>query len=338
MRLSFLEFVGKVFGAAFLFGLGLLVSFFMGFLFFERYIVGGSVPVPDVRNMSLFEALHRSARFGFRLEVEEVVRDTSAPPLVVLRQNPSPGTKVRRNSWLRVVVSGGSLSGVPLRLSEQGRVVLPDVRNKSLEEARSLLEAQGLRVGRVVEVGHDTLPQGYVISQNPPPQTELSPGDFVHLLVSAGRVKSVEEVRVPDVVGLRFEEAQAILAQSGLRVEALEEVPSKERPEGIVVGQSPEAGERVARGSGIRLQVAQAGEEGYSEREGQKTLNLRFVLPSSQQPITVQVVVQDELGERVVYEREHRGEELVEVSTSTKGRGKVLIFLNGYYYWEKKLE
>ncbi|MCX7731234.1 MAG: PASTA domain-containing protein, partial [Candidatus Caldatribacterium sp.] len=121
-------------------------------------------------------------------------------------------------------------------------------------------------------------------------------------------------------------------------VEALEEVPSKERPEGIVVGQSPEAGERVARGSGIRLQVAQAGKEGHSEREGQKTLNLRFVLPSSQQPITVQVVVQDELGERVVYEREHRGEELVEVSTSTKGRGKVLIFLNGYYYWEKKLE
>lgn len=332
------EFLGRVFGTAFFFGFGLFVSFFTGFLLFERYIAGESVPVPDVRNMTLLEALHRSTRLGFRIEVEEVVQDASSPPLVVLQQSPSPGTRVKRNSQLRVVVNGGSLSGALSQSPARGHVLLPDVRNKSLEEAQSILEAQGLRVGRIVEASHDTLPQGYVISQNPPPQTRLSSGSPVHLLVSAGKAKAVEEVQVPDVVGLRLEEAQEVLAQSGLSVEALEEVPSGERPGGVVVGQSPEAGERISRGSGVRLQVTRGREEHQPGAGGQKMLNLRFVLPSSQNPITVQVVVQDELGERVVYEREHQGEELVEVSTSTQGRGRVLIFLNGYYYWEKKLE
>ncbi|MBC7217600.1 MAG: PASTA domain-containing protein [Candidatus Caldatribacterium sp.] len=333
-----LEFLGRVFGATFLFGLGLFVSFFVGFLFFERYIAGGSVPVPDVRNMPLLEALNRSARLGFRLEVAQVVQDANVPSLVVLEQDPPPGVRAKRGSRLQVVVNGGMLSGMLPGPQGEGQVILPDVRGKSLEEAQSLLEAQGLRVGRVVEVSHDTLPQGYVISQNPSPRTKLSLGSSVNLLVSAGKAKEVEEVQVPDVVGLRLEEAQEVLSQSGLVVEATEEVPSAERPSGIVVGQDPEGGEFLPRGSGVRLQVARGREQPQPQVEGQKALNLRFVLPSSQNPITVQVVVQDELGERVVYEREHQGEELVEVSASTKGKGKVIIFLNGYYYWEKKLE
>ena len=42
------------------------------------------------------------------------------------------------------------------------------------------------------------------------------------------------------------------------------------------------------------------------EEAGLKELSLRFVLPSSEAPLKL-VVVTDELGERVVYEREHQG-------------------------------
>ncbi len=332
------EFLGRVFGATFFFGLGLFLSFFVGFLFFEQYVTGGSVIVPDMRNMTLLEALNRSARLGLRLEVEQVVQDADAPSLVVLSQDPSPGSRAKRNSRLRVVVNGGSLAGTLSGLPVKDQVVLPDVRGKSLSEAQGILEAQGLRVGRVVEVSHDSLPRGYVISQNPLPKAQLPLGSSVHLLVSAGKATGGEEVQVPDVVGLHLEEAQEVLAQSGLVVEVLEEVPAGERPSGIVIGQEPGEGERLPRGSGVRLKVTKGREQPQPEAGGQKALNLRFVLPSSRNPITVQVVVQDELGERVVYEQEHQGEELVEVSALTKGRGKVVIFLNGYYYWEKKLE
>ncbi len=333
-----LEFLGRVFGAALLFGLGLFVSFFVGFVLFEGYVGSGSVPVPDVRNMTLLEAINKATRLGLRLEVERVTSDPGAPPLAVLDQNPPPGARAKRNTRLQVVVNGGTLSeGVPVT-PQKGQVSLPDVRGKSLEEAQSILEGSGLRVGRVVEVSHDTLPRGYVISQNPAPQTEVAPGSLVHLLISAGKGGGTGEVEVPDVVGLRLEEAQEVLARNGLVVGSVEEVSSEGRPGGIVVGQNPQAGELVPRGESLRLQVTRAQERPQAETDGRKTLSLRFVLPSSQNPITVQVVVQDELGERVVYEREHRGEDLVEVSALTKGRGKVTIFLNGYYYWEKKID
>uniref|UniRef100_A0A7V4WLU9 PASTA domain-containing protein n=1 Tax=Candidatus Caldatribacterium saccharofermentans TaxID=1454753 RepID=A0A7V4WLU9_9BACT len=333
-----LEFLGRVFGAALLFGLGLFVSFFVGFVLFEGYVGSGSVPVPDVRNMTLLEAINKATRLGLRLEVERVTSDPGAPPLAVLDQNPPPGARAKRNTRLQVVVNGGTLSeGVPVT-PQKGQVSLPDVRGKSLEEAQSILEGSGLRVGRVVEVSHDTLPRGYVISQNPAPQTEVAPGSLVHLLISAGKGGGTGEVEVPDVVGLRLEEAQEVLARNGLVVGSVKEVSSEGRPGGIVVGQNPQAGELVPRGESLRLQVTRAQERPQAETDGRKTLSLRFVLPSSQNPITVQVVVQDELGERVVYEREHRGEDLVEVSALTKGRGKVTIFLNGYYYWEKKID
>lgn len=333
-----LEFLGRIFGATFLFGLGLFVSFFVGFVFFEEYIVGGNVLVPDVRSMTLLEALNRSARLGLRLEVEQVVSDPASPSLAILEQDPPPGTRAKRNARLRVVVNGGTLSGTLTELPLKGQISLPDVRGRNLEEARSILEGSGLHVGRVVEASHDTIPRGYVISQNPAPQTEVAPGSVVHLLVSSGRASEVEEVQVPDVVGLRLDEAREVLARSGLVVGETEEVVSTERPGGVVVEQNPEAGTMVPRGESVRLCVTRAQDRPQSEVEGRKTLNLRFVLPSSSHPITVQVVVQDELGERVVYEREHRGEDLVEVSTFTKGQGKVTIFLNGYYYWEKKLD
>jgi len=328
-------FLGRIFGATFFFGLGLFLSFYLGFVFFENYVMGGDVVVPDFGKMNLVEALNRSTRLGLRLEVKAVGENPDLPPLVVLEQDPPPGARTKKNARLRVVVNGGALSSPGIPMISQGKhLLLPDVRGKSIEEAQSIFESQGFKVGRVVEVSHSTLPRGYVISQNPQPQTEVTSGSLVHLLVSAGRGGESEAVSVPDVVGLRLEEAREVLARSGLVVEEIEEVTSSNRPAGVVIEQSPGAQELLPRGGSVRLKVVKAW-EALPPEEGAKSLTLRFVLPSSQSPITVQIVVQDETGERVVYEREHRGEDLVEISAPTKGKGKVTIFLNGYYYWEK---
>lgn len=328
-------FLGRVFGVTFFFGLGLFLSFYLGFVFFENYVMGGDVVVPDFKEMNLVEVLNRSARLGLRLEVRGVGESPDLPPLTVLEQDPPPGVRMKKNARLRVVVNGGTLSSSGIPVVSQGRyLILPDVRGKSVEEARSILESQGLKVGRVVEVSHSNLPRGYVISQNPQPQTEVALGGSVHLLVSAGRGSEPEEVSVPDVVGLRLEEAREVLARSGLVVGEIEEVTSPNRPTGVVIEQSPDAQELLSRGGSVRLKVVKARETVLPE-EGTKSLTLRFILPSSRSPIAVQIVVQDEAGERVVYEKEHQGEDLVEISTPTKGKGKVTIFLNGYYYWEK---
>ncbi|NSW76178.1 MAG: PASTA domain-containing protein [Candidatus Atribacteria bacterium] len=326
----------------FLFALGLSLSGYLSLVFFQWYLEGGTVTLPDFRNQNLIEVINNSARLGLQVEVKKLEYDPQSPLNLVLSQDPQPGSKVKKGSRVWVVVNGGGTAVAQGGVSSSGVSVVPDLREKKLEEVETILRESGLQLGRVVEATHDRIPRGYVISQNPPPQSKVSQGEKVNLLVSKGSEILGEQavVKVPDLVGLRFEEAKILLAQEGLSVGTVEEVPAGERRAGIIVDQNPLPGEEVEAGQSINLWVSKRAQESTSSQiaSGTKELSLRFVLPDSRVPIEVKVVASDELGERVLYEKTHQGGELVEFSAPTKGKGKVVIFLNGYYYWEKALE
>jgi serine/threonine-protein kinase len=326
----------------FLFALGLALSVYLSLVFFQWYLEGGTVVLPDFRNQDLVEVINNSARLGLQVEVKRLEYDPQLPYNLVTQQDPPPGSQVKKNSRVWLVVNGGGTVATQSSSTSQGVSVVPDVREKKLEEVEEILRASGLQLGRVVEASHDRIPQGYVISQNPPPQSKVSQGEKINLLVSKGNESLGERavVKVPDLVGLKFEEARMLLTQEGLGVGAVEEVPVGERRSGIVLDQDPAPGEEVEAGQTINLRVSKSNQQPAESQipSGAKELSLRFVLPDSRVPIEVRVVAHDEFGERVLYERTHQGGELVEFSAPTKGKGKVVIFLNGYYYWEKTLE
>ena len=117
-----------------------------------------------------------------------------------------------------VAAGGSSSTSTSTSVSASGSVSVPDVRQMGLEEAQSLIESSGLKLERVAEITHDSIPAGYVVSQNPPPESEVVKGSAVSLLVSKGKGEAEEFnlVVVPDLVGLRLEEAKRLLAQSNL--------------------------------------------------------------------------------------------------------------------------
>ncbi|MCX7668079.1 MAG: PASTA domain-containing protein, partial [Atribacterota bacterium] len=326
----------------FLFALGLSFSGYLSLILFQWYLEGGTVTLPDFRNQDLIEVINNSARLGLQVEVKKLEYDPQSPLNLVLNQDPQPGSKVKKGSRIWVVVNGGGTMVAQNGVSSSGVTVVPDLREKKLEEVEAILREYGLQLGRVVEATHDRIPRGYVISQNPPPQSKVFQGEKVNLLISKGSeaLEGRMAVKVPDVIGLKFEEAKVLLAQEGLSVGTIEEVPTEERRAGVVIEQSPSPGEEIEAGQSVNLWVSRNTQEslGSQVASGTKELSLRFVLPDSRVPIEVKVVASDELGERVLYEKTHQGGELVEFSAPTKGRGKVVIFLNGYYYWEKALE
>ncbi|MDI3543399.1 MAG: hypothetical protein PWP57_1004 [Candidatus Atribacteria bacterium] len=343
-RESWTSFIIRIFVYALLFGGGVALSIYLGLVFFQYYLTSDTLSLPDFRNRSMVEAINQISRLGLQVEIKRIENNPDLPPNWVIQQDPPPGVEVKKNHRVKLVINGGeeiaggSISGgsssSSLPVSSSTSVSVPDVRQMSLEVAQNLIESSGLKLERVVEVTHDTIPAGYIVSQNPPPESKVTKGSLVSLLVSKGKGEMEEAVliTVPDVVGLRLEEAKRLLAQSNLTVGNVEEVVVEGRDAGIVVSQSPLPGEGVEAGEKINLQVTK-----LEETEGLKELHLRFVLPSSRTPIEVKVVVTDELGERIVYEKEHQGEEIVELTTSTKGEGRVVIYLNGYYYWDKTL-
>ena len=329
-RIGFFFF--RTFVNALLFGIGLVLAVYLGLLGFQYYLSSSTLQLPDFRELDLVGAVNQAAQLGPQMEVMRVENDPSMPSNTVLNQNPPPGTEVKRGRRIQVVVNG-AVGTTEVMASDTEMATVPHVVDMGVQEARYLLEDEGFQVGRVVEVTHDTVTSGLVISQDPPAESNVLLGNQINLLVSKGRTETPPQpvqVEVPDVVGLKVEEARSLLAQRGLQVGTVEEVPMTDRNPGIIIRQSLNPGTPVTSGETVELAVATAVED-------LQELRLSFPLPQVQVDITVEVIAQDDLGERVIYERVHQGGETVELTAQTKGPGKVEIYLNGYYYWEREL-
>jgi len=129
------------------------------------------------------------------------------------------------------------------------QVSVPDVRGKTVAQARAILQQYQLKVGNVTEA-FSTKPPGQVIDQDPLPKFSARSGGSVDLVVSKG----VERVQVPDVVGQSLEDAKAELESKGLKVGTVTE---KEQvgPPGRVMASDPAANTTVDKGSVVNLTV-----------------------------------------------------------------------------------
>ncbi len=72
--------------------------------------------------------------------------------------------------------------------------LVPDVSGMSLAEATAAITAAGLAVGTVDYEHSDTIPEGYVSSQDPPPGISVGAGSKVDLTISLGPVEPPADV------------------------------------------------------------------------------------------------------------------------------------------------
>ena len=104
----------------------------------------------------------------------------------VLSQRPASGSWVRKGSEIRLVVSRGS-----------DAVTLPGLAGLPLPQAKRLIQAQGLTLGRVAQVHSLEHPKGEVIAQDPEASVPIRRGSPVALLVSLGRPEEPAEIMTP---------------------------------------------------------------------------------------------------------------------------------------------
>jgi eukaryotic-like serine/threonine-protein kinase len=103
---------------------------------------------------------------------------------------------------------------------------------------------------------------------------------------------TTQQVTVPDVVGTTSSEATATLRDEGLEVN-LVSVPSDRSP-GTVIAQNPQAGEEVAEGSAVRLNVAESAKPAPTTTAPETTAPTTTAAP---EPATVPDVVGQELAD-----------------------------------------
>jgi serine/threonine-protein kinase len=89
-----------------------------------------------------------------------------------------------------------------------------------------------------------------VIAESPAAGSEVVRNSIVTLTVSKG----AEEVTVPDLVGSSEDDARSALRSAGLLASVFRVTSAQ--PTGTVIAQDPKAGERVAKGAKVRLNVS----------------------------------------------------------------------------------
>jgi eukaryotic-like serine/threonine-protein kinase len=197
-------------------------------------------PVPDVVGNRSAVASQRLQNAGFEVNIETVQSGT-VPNDRVATQDPQPGEDVREGSTVTIIVSSGP-----------GNATVPGVVGRKQDVAENMMKEAGFETD-VRREPSDSVDEGRVISTQPGENTQLEKGRTVVLIVSEGP----EQVGVPDVVGDGEDDARSALEDAGLRADVTEE-ESEDQDPGTVLRQDPGAGERVDKGSAVKLVVAKA--------------------------------------------------------------------------------
>ncbi len=214
--------------------------------------------VPSLSNMSIDQATQTLEKAGFKLsdEIEYSLSD-KVDEGNVITQSPEAGTVAPKHSEVTIVVSIGS-SG--------GNIEVPDVRNKSTDDAIEEVIEEGLTYV-IIDENSDTVPQDHIIRQLPEAGTKVNKSDYVTLFVSKGRAGAStaapenSKVVVPNITGESKESAAAKLQQSGLNLGVATKKASSS-PEGTIISQSPLAGKSVAKNSFVTIVISSGNKEG----------------------------------------------------------------------------
>lgn len=163
-------------------------------------------------------------------EKEEVVSNEK-------EDKPSFWQNVKKHKWWWIfsIIAAGliifimifALSG---NSNKPTQVNIPDVTNIAEKEAESRLKAAGLQVGRIIRRQSDDVKKGYVIATKPTAGNSVNKGNSVNLIVSSGS----SMVKVPDVVGDRYDEAAEKLENMGFDVIREDQYSNKVPPNDII--------------------------------------------------------------------------------------------------------
>jgi serine/threonine-protein kinase len=197
----------------------------------------GTVRVPTVRNLPVSVAIDELEDVGLKPQVDRRPSD-SVPEGRAIRTVPSAGEEVERGERVQLFVSSGP-----------ELVSVPDVTGLSRSSAEAALSDAGLEVS--IEEQESEEPEDDVISQNPSAGTEVERGSTVTITVSTG----IEEVSVPNVVGLAARDARSQLRAEGLVPVEREVDVTDPAQDGTVVEQRPVAGIQLEEGREVIIVV-----------------------------------------------------------------------------------
>lgn len=208
-----------------------------------RFAIRGSeVTVPNLVGRTVRAADRLAGVSELQLKLESPRFDDQVESDHIVAQTPPPGSKLKRNRSVRVIVSLGAR-----------KIPVPDLRGESLRTTQIALLSRGLTLGVTSTISSAEMEKDRIISQDPLPMTRLAQSPRVSVLVSAGR--SNQEYLMPSVTGNTLDEVSKAIQNTSLKVGTITYRSIPGLLKGTILKQTPPPGFKLAEGSSIELEV-----------------------------------------------------------------------------------
>ncbi|RZK38984.1 MAG: PASTA domain-containing protein [Pedobacter sp.] len=175
---------------------GLLLIAFFSLRYYTKH--GEGLNVPEVKGLTISQAVERLEGLGLRYEIDSVYI-VDKPPGIVTDQDPEAGTFVKENRTIYLTIN----------VTQAPNVRFPDIEFKSLREAQAILESYRLKIGDTTykpDVSRDVVLEAYFGGQLIKPGEVLPTGSRINLTLGDGRGN--EDVELPNIIGFTLDEAR----------------------------------------------------------------------------------------------------------------------------------
>ncbi len=144
-------------------------------------------------------------------------------------------------------------------LGSPEEVKVPDLKGMTYEEAKLVLQEEGLNIDKEEEaVASEEIEEGHIVSQSPISGMKVKKGRTITVILSAGNI----EIKAPDLSGKTYEEAKELLKAMGLEIVKGESVNSDEFKKNEIADQFPKPGTELEKGDIITVNISKGEGEG----------------------------------------------------------------------------
>jgi serine/threonine-protein kinase len=151
------------------------IGAYAAFLAYQTIFYIPNVTVPSVLNNNINSARNELRSNGLKMEIIDEPFLDGDDNLYVIRQDPPPGSEVKKNRTVEVEVR-------ETRASNQA----PNLIGKTVPEAENMILDLGYNIGNIAYSMHHQLSKGKIIAQNPSPGESIRNNGTINILVSKG--------------------------------------------------------------------------------------------------------------------------------------------------------
>lgn len=301
-----------------------VVAFMWAFFSFGNFWSTQDITVPDVTGKQVEIAKEILSKEHLNVSVNEIESD-EVPVGEVITQTPSGGAVVKENRTIYLTVSKGN---------QGSEVLMPDLRDLTLDEAKKKLSEIGLTIGSVHYAESEKYENGKIISQSPASPRKVAKGSSVDVIICRKAEKKNDAKNgqdAPTVSGMTLDTAMKTLENAGYIVGNVTNLDaSKDNALAKVVKQSPRSGNvvdlTVEYGAAAAVPDGSANNQEPAGTPHYGTVNIS--VPSGASSQHVQIVVTDDNGTRVVYDKNQSAGDSITKNISGVGKTRVKVYIN----------